>query len=115
MPSPKTTLKDLKTCCPEKSGQDSTCQRVRLSNKRGLHARAANKFSALTQSFDAAVTVTSYNDICCETVVGDSIMELLLLGSACDEEILICATGSEADQAVSALVKLVEDKFGEGE
>ena len=89
--------------------------RVTLSNKRGLHARASAKFAACAQDFDADIKVTSHNDVCQETVVGDSIMELLLLGSACGEDISISASGPEAEKALSALVNLVENRFGEEE
>ncbi|WP_409432390.1 HPr family phosphocarrier protein [Litorimonas sp. RW-G-Af-16] len=88
---------------------------VTLLNKRGLHARASNKFMECVIQFDAEVLVRSHNDVCAETVVADSVMELLLLGSACGEDLTISATGKEADAAVAALVKLVEDRFGEGE
>lgn len=88
---------------------------VKLLNKRGLHARASNKFMECVMRFNADVLVRSHNDVCAETVVADSVMELLLLGSACGEEITISATGEEADRAVNALVKLVQDRFGEGE
>ena len=90
-------------------------KRVTLRNKRGLHARASAKFAALAQGFDAKIEVTSCNDICRETVVGDSIMELLLLGSACGEDISITAHGPEAEAAIIALSALVEDRFGEAE
>ncbi len=89
--------------------------RVTLRNKRGLHARASAKFAALAQSFDAKIEVTSCNDICQETVIGDSIMELLLLGSACGEDISITAHGPDAEAAIQALGALVEDRFGEAE
>lgn len=86
---------------------------VTLVNKRGLHARASNKFMECVLSFDADVMVRSHNDVCAETVVADSVMELLLLGSACGEEITISATGEEAEPVISALVELVESRFGE--
>ncbi len=89
--------------------------RITLTNKRGLHARAAAKFAKITQSFEAKIEVTSINDICHETVIGDSIMELLLLGSACGEDICIQASGVDADAALTALTALVESRFGEGE
>ncbi len=89
--------------------------RVKLRNKRGLHARASAKFAALAQKYDAKIEVTSANDVCQETVVGDSIMELLMLGSACGEDISITAHGPDADAAMEALIALVEDRFGEGE
>ena len=87
--------------------------RVTLENKRGLHARASNKFVACANQFDAVVEVTSHNDVCAETVTADSVMELLLLGSACGEDITISATGPEAQAAILALTALVEDRFGE--
>lgn len=89
--------------------------RVTLRNKRGLHARAAAKFATMAQKFNAKIEVTSCNDICQETVVGDSIMELLLLGSACGEGISITAHGPDAEAAVKALSTLVEERFGEKE
>lgn len=63
--------------------------------------------------FDAQVLVRSHNDVCAETVVADSVMELLLLGSACGEEITISATGIEASDAIQALTELVANRFGE--
>ncbi|MBL4853774.1 MAG: HPr family phosphocarrier protein [Robiginitomaculum sp.] len=89
--------------------------RITLRNKRGLHARASAKFAQLATSFDAKIEVTSCNDVCQETVVGDSIMELLLLGSACGEDISITAHGPDADAAIKALSALVESRFGEDE
>jgi len=49
---------------------------VTLVNKRGLHARASNKFMECVLRFNAEVLVRSHNDVCAETVVADSVMEL---------------------------------------
>lgn len=92
---------------------NSACATVQLTNKRGLHARASHKFVARALEFDAEVLVRSHNDVCAETVVADSVMELLLLGSAFGEDITISAEGPEAQKAVGALVMLVKDRFGE--
>ena len=86
---------------------------IRLQNKRGLHARASHKFMECVMRFDAQVLVRSHNDVCAETVVADSVMELLLLGSACGEDITISATGEQANEAIQALVALVNNRFGE--
>ena len=91
---------------------DAVIARLKLINKRGLHARASNKFVKTVTAYDAYITVTSHSDHA-ETVVADSIMELLMLGSACGEDITICATGVEAKAAVDALTELVNDRFGE--
>lgn len=95
--------------------EDTVTATVRLINMRGLHARASAKFVKCAQQFDAHVEVTSLNDVGSETVVADSIMELLMLGSACGEEITIITSGPEAKAASQALVELIEDSFGEGE
>lgn len=97
------------------SCEGAVVKQVTLRNVRGLHARASAKFASLAQTFNAKIEVTSINDVCRETVEGDSIMELLLLGSACGEDIRICANGVEAQAAVAALSALVEDRFGEDE
>ena len=46
-------------------------------------------------------------------VTGTSIMGLMMLGAAMGDTITISATGPEAEAAVSKLVGLVLDKFGE--
>lgn len=88
---------------------------VTLVNKRGLHARASNKFMECVMGYKAEVLVRSHNDVCAESVVADSVMELLLLGAACGEDITVSATGEDAALAVSALVELVASGFGESE
>lgn len=82
---------------------------VTLVNIRGLHARASAKFYTCAESFNAEVSVTKG----CETVIADSIMELLMLGAAYQDDIKISAKGPEAQAAISALVGLVEGHFGE--
>jgi len=86
---------------------------VRLTNKRGLHARASHKFVECALEFEAEVQVRSHNDVCAESVIADSVMELLLLGSAFGEDITISASGSDAKAAVKALTHLVNNRFGE--
>ena len=94
---------------------DTVAARVTLVNKRGLHARASAAFVKLASTFDAVVCVTSHNKCGEETVTADSIMELLMLGSACGEDITIGASGVEREDALTALKNLVETQFGEGE
>lgn len=89
--------------------------RVTLQNKRGLHARASQKFMECVIAYDATVTVRSHNDVCAESVIADSVMELLLLGSAYGEDITITAFGPQAKEVLEALKALIENKFGEGE
>lgn len=82
-----------------------------IVNRRGLHARASARFCAVAGSFDAAIHVTK-DDI---TVGGRSIMGMLMLGAGMGSEVTITATGAQAAEAVDTLVKLIADRFGEGE
>lgn len=84
-------------------------QIVQMRNKRGLHARASAKFVTLASQFDAAVEVTKDGSSVC----GTSIMGLMMLAAAIGDDIEISASGIGEDLALAALVRLVEDKFGE--
>lgn len=93
----------------------SVTARLTLQNKRGLHARASNKFMECVVAYNSLVVVQSHNDVCEEAVEADSVMELLLLGAACGEDITVTATGEDAQEVILALTELVNTKFGETE
>lgn len=83
---------------------------VPITNKRGLHARASAKFVTLASSLNAQIEVEKPGS---SSVTGTSIMGLMMLGAAIGDNIIISASGPEAERAVSALADLVEAKFGE--
>jgi phosphocarrier protein HPr len=87
----------------------NTERHLDIVNERGLHARAAAKFSALAEEFDAEITVSNGRD----SVGGRSIMGLLMLGAAKGSSITVSAAGAQADAALAAICALVEDGFGE--
>ena len=82
---------------------------VRITNKRGLHARASARFVTLASQYDAVVTVSKDGS----EVTGTSIMGLMMLAAAPGDSIEVAATGPQAGDALKALVDLVEGKFGE--
>ena len=82
---------------------------VTVRNVKGLHARASAKFVKCAETFDANVFVTRDS----QTVGGTSIMGLMMLAAGPGSTLHISAEGPQALQAVQALVKLVEDGFGE--
>lgn len=84
-------------------------QEVRISNKRGLHARASAKFVTLASGLSAQITVRKDGN----EVTGTSIMGLMMLGAALGDSIVISAAGPDAADSLGKLVTLVEDKFGE--
>ena len=86
---------------------------MKIVNEKGLHARASAKFVGVVEKFkETAVIKVSRGD---ETVNGDSIMGLMMLGAGIGSSITVAATGPEAKQAVDALDALVSGKFGEEE
>jgi len=82
---------------------------VEMINKRGLHARASAKFVTLAAQQSAEVEVEKDGNRVC----GTSIMGLMMLGAAYGDSITIHAEGEGADEAMEALVDLVEARFGE--
>jgi phosphocarrier protein len=83
---------------------------VQISNELGLHLRAASAFAKLAESFGCEVTLAK-GDSC---VNGKSVIALATLAASQGVLMKITAEGEDADEAVSALVALVEGKFGEG-
>ncbi|MGF1477566.1 MAG: HPr family phosphocarrier protein [Geminicoccaceae bacterium] len=83
---------------------------VRVVNKKGLHARAAAKLATTAERFTSELSVTR-GDF---TVEARSIMGLMMLAASQNSEILISATGEDAEQALTALARLVASGFEEG-
>jgi phosphocarrier protein len=84
---------------------------LRLTNKKGLHARASARFVQTVQQFDAEVKVKRGE----EAAGGDSIMSLLMLAAPVGSLITVSASGNDAQAALDAIEKLLSDRFGEEE
>ena len=82
---------------------------VTIQNELGMHARAATQFVQLASKYPCDVLVEKDG----QEVNGKSIMGVLLLVAAQGSEIPINARGDQSNEAVEALVGLVNDKFGE--
>lgn len=80
-----------------------------IVNQKGLHARAAAMFAKTAEAHDAEITVSAHG----QTVSGESIMGLLMLGAARGAEIEISASGPAAADALAALTRLVDNGFEE--
>ena len=82
---------------------------VRIENERGLHARASAKFVNLASELGCPIEVEKdANRVC-----GTSIMGLMMLGAAKGDTIVIHVEGDGSEEALSKLVALVEERFGE--
>ena len=84
---------------------------IEVSNKHGLHARASARLAELAKEFEAAVRIARGAEE--EEVDAKSILAILTLGVAKGEALHIRCSGDDAEQAMQAIVGLVEDKFGE--
>ena len=86
-----------------------TAKSVTVVNQLGMHARAAAKFVHLAARFESKIRVARQG----REVDGKSIMGILLLAAARGSSISITADGADEQEAVDALVTLVETGFGE--
>jgi phosphocarrier protein HPr len=82
---------------------------VRITNQRGLHARASAKFVNLASEIGAPIEVEKDGNMVC----GTSIMGLMMLGAAMGDVIIIHVDDENGEEALARLVALVEERFGE--
>ena len=82
---------------------------VTVRNRKGLHARASAQFVKCAEKFDAKISVTREG----QTVVGTSILGLMMLAAGPGTTLHLLAIGPEGPEAIEALVSLVETGFGE--
>jgi phosphocarrier protein len=93
------------------SGVFQCLAEVKITNRKGLHARASAAFVKCVEKYDAEVTVTKDG----QAVNGSSIMGLMMLAAGPGSTILIVTEGPEAEEALDALTSLVEARFNEQE
>ena len=82
---------------------------VEICNELGLHLRAAAAFAKVAEQFVSDVTLRRERT----TANGKSIIAIVTLEAAKGSQVEIVAEGTDADAAVEALVRLVQDRFGE--
>jgi phosphocarrier protein len=84
---------------------------VEIVNKLGLHARASAKLTKLASQFKCEVWATKNN----RRVNAKSIMGVMTLAANKGSRIQLETTGDDEVDAMTALVALIENYFGEGE
>lgn len=80
-----------------------------ISNKLGLHARAAMKLVDTASRFTANVTM-NYEGRQCDA---KDILQTMSLGAALGAKIDFEIDGPDEDESMTAISKLLADKFGE--
>ncbi len=82
-----------------------------IINRLGLHAPAAAKLTHVASGFQCEIWLSRSG----RRVNAKSIMGVMMLAAGKGSTVKIEAVGADADAALTALSKLIADRFGEGE
>jgi phosphocarrier protein HPr len=88
---------------------DSRRAIAKIVNKKGLHARASARLVEAAARFHSQITVSKDG----QSVDARSIMGLMMLAASLGSEIAIEVRGPDADAALTAILALIEARFGE--
>ena len=86
-------------------------KKIVISNKLGLHARAAAKFVRIAAGYQSEIMINSGN----QEVSGKSIMGIMMLAAGKGTEINLVTVGPDEEEALIALENLILNRFGEAE
>jgi len=84
-------------------------EKVIITNKLGLHARASAKFVNKANEFASKIEVKKGDKI----VNGKSIMGIMMLAASKGTELEILVEGEDENNAICAILALIDNKFGE--
>ena len=84
---------------------------IEISNKLGLHARASAKLTQIAGSYSSEVWLEKGS----RRINAKSIMGVMMLAAGKGSLITVETSGSDEQPALESLLKLIADKFGEGE
>jgi phosphocarrier protein HPr len=82
-----------------------------ISNKLGLHARASAKLTKLAGSFPCEVWLSKGE----RRINAKSIMGVMMLAAGLGSKVTLETNGEREEEASTAILALIDDKFGEGE
>jgi phosphocarrier protein HPr len=84
---------------------------VEIVNKLGLHARASAKLTQLAASFNSEIWMEKGT----RRINAKSIMGVMMLAAGKGSTVVVETVGADEQPALESLLKLIADKFGEGE
>jgi phosphocarrier protein len=82
---------------------------IEIINKLGLHARAAAKLVSCASNYRSEIHLLRTG----QRVNGKSIMGVMMLAANQGTLLQIQTNGSDEDEAMTAIVNLIKDRFGE--
>ena len=86
-------------------------QTTTVINKLGLHARASAKLTKIAGSYPCEVWLSRGD----RRINAKSIMGVMMLAAGLGSTVDIETQGAQEQEAMDALLALINDKFGEGE
>lgn len=86
-------------------------EQLTIINKLGLHARAAAKLVGVAGEYDSRITLRKDE----READAKSIMSVMMLAASQGSELAVEIEGPDAAEAWTALLALVQDRFGEDE
>jgi phosphocarrier protein len=84
-------------------------QTITIPNQLGLHARAAAKIVQVANKFASEITLECLP----KRANAKSIMGVMMLAGTQGTDMRVSAEGADEQEALAAIVTLVQDKFGE--
>jgi phosphocarrier protein len=84
---------------------------IEIINKLGLHARASAKLSQLAAQYPCEILLSRKG----RQINAKSIMGVMMLAAGIGSKVTLETVGEQADEAMTALTDLINNRFGEGE
>jgi len=84
-------------------------QTVKVQNLMGVHARPAAQFVKIASKYKSDVYISKNG----REINGKSIMGVMMLAAEIGSELLLKIDGEDQEQAMAALVELINNKFYE--
>jgi phosphocarrier protein NPr len=86
-------------------------KKLTITNKLGLHARAATQLAKLANQFEATITIHQGD----KEAFSNSVLALMMLESSQGKQVLLRCDGIDAENAMQAIENLIVNKFNEDE
>jgi len=84
---------------------------ITISNKLGLHARAAAKLTQMAGRFESEIYIARGK----QRVNAKSIMGVMMLAAGMGVTVVVDAEGPDANEALEQIRQLFDSRFGESE
>lgn len=83
--------------------------KITISNRAGLHARAAAKLVEIAGSYASTIEIGTAE----KRVDGKSILSIMLLAAGPGSELELIIDGDDEQEALKAIQDLIDNRFGE--